>query len=50
MGLYKWWKKCVNYAKIGRLRILSTYYLRLSTQYMLINCTFATENEFRNFK
>lgn len=44
MGLYKWWKKCVNYVKIGRLRILSTYYLRLSTSLIVINCTFATEN------
>jgi len=35
--------KYVNVVKIHYLWYLSTYYLRLSTYYFAINCTFATE-------
>ena len=36
--------KCGINGKIHCLCSLSTYYLRLSTYLILINCTFATEN------
>ena len=36
--------KCVINGKIHYLCSLSTYYLRLSTCLIVINCTFATEN------
>ncbi len=36
--------------KIHCLYVLSTYKTHLSTQYNLINCTFATVNGFKIFK
>lgn len=36
--------------KIHCLCVLSTYKTHLSTQYKLINCTFATVNGFKIFK